>query len=162
RGEVGGQGHGGGAAEEHGLHEDAGQEVVDVGHAGRADGAAEDVDEQQHEQHRLDRGEGEQLGGAGDAGQVAPGGDGDVAGGAAGGGARREGGGDRGRAWGGRGGGGHVLLLSAFRASRRWAVPVAAGAGRSLLVLWPVRARKTSSREGRRTPMSCAAMPAWP
>ena len=56
-------------AEHHGLHEDPRQQEVDVVEAGRADRAAEDVDEQQHEHDRLHRVADEQIGLAPDAKQ---------------------------------------------------------------------------------------------
>jgi hypothetical protein len=59
--------HGGVAAEQRGLCEDAGDEVVDVAAAPDGDGPAEDVAEQQHEDHRPEAREREQLRGAHDA-----------------------------------------------------------------------------------------------
>jgi hypothetical protein len=58
-------------AEQDGGHEDSGHEVVRVACARDVDRAAEHVPEHQHEQHRLDRHEGQQLRSAGHADDVA-------------------------------------------------------------------------------------------
>src|SRR5947208_2827674 len=64
---------GGHRSEDHGLHEDAWHQEVDVGNATRdLDRAAENVAEHQHEDHRLDGGEDEQLGYPPVRDQVAP------------------------------------------------------------------------------------------
>ncbi len=75
------------------LSEHAGDQVVDVGHPGNADRAAERIPEQQHEHDRLDGGEDQSLRCAGQVAQVAAGdvdrvgdGHGDPAGGGFGGG----------------------------------------------------------------------------
>ena len=59
------------AAERDVLHDDPGDQEVDVVVARRHDRAAEDVDEQQHEHDRLDREADQQVGGAGEPHEVA-------------------------------------------------------------------------------------------
>ena len=69
-------------AEDGGLDEYAGHQVVDVAYVGDLDGAAEDVAKQEHEDHRLDRREDGQLGHASVGEEVAAGHGQDVGGGA--------------------------------------------------------------------------------
>src|SRR5712691_8279010 len=152
---------GGGGAEHDRLHDDPRDQEVDVADPGDVDGAAEDVAEQQHEHDRLDGGEDQQLGGAGDVGQVATGDDQGVG---EDGRAREPDRLDRGQAlrlrWreGGDGrDGGHAALRAG------WGVRgvVVSGAARSSSpVPRPVSDRNTSSSEGRRSPRSTGTIPA--
>src|SRR5712692_124626 len=152
---------GGGGAEHDRLHDDARDQVVHVADPRDVDGAAEDVAEQQHEHDRLDGGEDQQLGGAGDAGQVTAGDDHGVG---EDGRAREPDGLDRGQPlrlrW-RQGGAGRDGGHAALRAGRGVRGVVVSGAARSSSpVLRPVSDRNTSSSEGRRSPRSTGTIPA--
>ena len=125
----------------HTLWTGAGQGELQVLAAGTGDRAAEDVDEQHEEHDRLDRHLHELLGRRLDVQQVPPGDRERV----------RDDVAVRGRAM------VTVLMPASFRRARRRR-PSRAGSTRS--ARWPVSARKTSSRLGRRSDRSSTAMPA--
>ena len=130
-----------------GLGEDAGHQVLAVGVRVRVarerDRAAEHEREQQHEHDRLEDREDRELRDARDALEVAPGD-------------------DRGRP--ARPGGRRPAAAGGVGAARSCGLPGHARGLRLVVVAssaaWPVRRRNTSSRVGRRRPMSSMAIPA--